>query len=463
MPQETNISLKKEDYQKLLGRIEQLEKENLKLKEENAELRRRLGMDSTNSSKPPSSDPPSVKRSSKVPTGRKPGKQEGSKGYRRQRLEPTQIKDYRPEVCSHCGVNLPSDTSTTDSYQYRQQVDIPPIQPMVTEHHYHAVRCPNCGKTTRAGVKEEDKPCCGPRLTALIAILTTVYNLSRRHVEGLLETVLGVDISLGSVDNRIHEVGDALESPVSQLEEQLPKEDKLHIDETGWKKAGDRRWLWVFVASSFTFFHIAASRGKKVLREILGENFLGFIISDCYGSYQSYHDLSLWQICLAHLIRKAKGLSLCEDPEVAHFGHWVRRELKLMISLWKKKRDGPLQMNSCKARLRRACQLNQDSANRQVRNLARAILKHWEAVVRFTLTEGIPPTNNIAERALRILVIARKISFGNYSERGLVSTARLRTAVATCKMRNINAWNYLTHVITQYRLGLPVPSMLEIS
>lgn len=461
MPQEVNISIKKEDYQKLLERIEQLEKENLKLKEENAELRRRLGMDSTNSSMPPSSDPPSVKRLSKVPTGRKPGKQNGSKGYRRQLLQPTQIIEHRPEVCSHCGVNISSDTLTTGRYRYRQQVEIPPIEPIVTEHHYHAVRCPECGNTTRAEVRQEEKPCCGPRLTALIAIFTTVYNLSRRHVEGLLETVLGVDLSLGSVDNRIHEVGDALERPVSELEGQLSKEGKLNIDETGWKKAGERRWLWVFVASTFTFFHISASRGKKVLREILGENFLGFIISDCYGSYRSYHDLSRWQICLAHLIRKAKGLSLCEDPEASRFGHWVRRELKLMISLWKKKRDGPLQMNSCKARLKRACQLNQDSPNRQARNLARTILKHWEAVVLFTQIEGIPPTNNIAERALRILVIARKICFGNYSERGLVTTARLRTAVATCKMRNINHWNYLTHVITQYRLGLPVPSLLQ--
>ena len=341
MIQESTIFLKKEDYEKLLKRIEQMEKENLKLREENAELRRRLGMDSTNSSRPPSSDPPSVKRPSKVPTGRKPGKQKGSKGYRRQRLQPTQIIEHRPEVCSHCGGNIPADTSTTGSYQYRQQVEIPPIEPIVTEHHYHAVRCPNCGKTTRAEVGEGEKPCCGPRLTALIAILTTVYNLSRRHVEGLLETVLGVDLILGSVDNRVpsgcHEVGDALESPVSQLKEQLPQEAKLHIDETGWKKAGERRRLWVFVAPTFTFFHIAGTRGKKVLREILGENFLGFIISDCYSSYRSYHDLSRWHICLAHLIRKAKGLSLCEDPEASRFGHWVRRELKLMISLWKKK------------------------------------------------------------------------------------------------------------------------------
>src|SRR3972149_8368993 len=128
MIQESTIFLKKEDYEKLLKRIEQLEKENLKLKEENAELRRRLGMDSTNSSMPPSSDPPSVKRLSKVPTGRKPGKQNGSKGYRRQLLQPTQIIEHRPEVCSHCGVNIPSDTFATGSYRYRQQVEIPPIE-----------------------------------------------------------------------------------------------------------------------------------------------------------------------------------------------------------------------------------------------------------------------------------------------------------------------------------------------
>jgi transposase len=277
-------------------------------------------------------------------------------------------------------------------------------------------------------------------------------------VEGVLETVLGVEVSLGTIDSRIQEVGEALEEPVCELKRQLPKEEKLNIDETGWKKAGQRRRLWIFVASTFTFFHIAGGRGKKVLAEMLGEKFLGEIISDCYGAYRSYQEWSRWQICLAHLIRKAKELAESENREVSRFGWVVRRELKLMIGLWRKMGDG-VEMELCKSRLKGECELNKESQNRRVRNLSRMILKHWESVVLFTEVEGIPPTNNVAERSLRSLVIARKISYGNHSERGLVSTARLRTVVATCKMRGINVWDYLTHVLTQYRIGSPVPSL----
>jgi transposase len=120
-------------------------------------------------------------------------------------------------------------------------------------------------------------------------------------------------------------------------------------------------------------------------------------------------------------------------------------------------------MNACKARLRRACLLGQSSKDKHARNLAKVILKDWEAVMLFTKVEGISPTNNIAERSLRSLVIARKISFGDHSEKGLVNTARLRTVVATATMREINAWDYLTHALIRYRSGQPIPLLGNLS
>ena len=459
--QEDGILLRREDYHKLIEEIEKLIKENAKLKEENAELRRRLGLNSTNSSRPPSSDPPSVKYPTRTPTGRKPGKQEGTKGHRRHLLSPTEIVDHRPQLCRHCGADIPSWIPATGDYRRRQQVEIPPIKPIVIEHHYHSIRCPRCGKLTREEIKEEHKPCCGPRLASLIAIFSTVHNLPRCHIDELLKDVLGIGVSLGTVDNCVHEVGAAVEEPVNVLKERLSQQDRLNIDETGWKKAGERRWLWAFVASNFTFFQIAKSRSKKVLEEILGEFFPGIITSDRFSAYRSYR-MAGWQICLAHLIREAKGLAQSNDPATSRFGYWIRRELKLMISLWKKEKTKSLEMNACKARLRRACLLSQDSGDKHVRNLARAILKDWEAVTLFTRVEGISPTNNVAERSLHSLVVARKICFGNHSEKGLVTTARLRTVVATAKMRGVNVWDYLTHALVQYRSGQPVP-LLDIS
>lgn len=433
-----------------------LKQENSELKRENAELKRRLGLDSSNSSKPPSSDPPSMKYPHRSPTGGKPGKQKGAKGHRRDFLPPTMIVDHRPETCRHCGATIGDDVPVTGAYQRRQQVEIPPIEPIVTERRYHAIRCPGCRKVTRAKPRESEKMCYGPRLGALIAILATVHNLTRRHIEALMDSVLGTQLSLGTIDNCIHEVGNAVKGPVETLRGELTQQAGLNIDETGWKKDSEKRWLWTFVAPTLTFFHIAESRGKKVLEDILGERFDGIIGSDRYSAYRSY-DKGGWQVCLAHLIREAKGLSQSSDPATSRFGFWVRRELKLMIRLSKNGKAKSLQMNSCKARLKRACYLQRASPDKYARRFANAILNDWEAVTLFTRVEGVPPTNNAAERSLRQSVIARKISFGSHSEKGLRTTERMRTIVATAKMRGIDAWTYLAHALTQHRMGQPVP------
>ena len=432
-----------------------LKKENLELREENLELKRRLGLDSSNSSKPPSSDPPSMKYPRRTPTGKKPGKQKGDKGHRRQFLTPTVIVDHRPDICRHCGALIGEEVPATGDYQRRQQVEIPRVEPVVTERRYHAIRCPACGKVNRAKPGEGEKKCYGPRLGALIAVLAMAHNLPRRHIEGILGSVLGTRLSLGTIDNCLHEVGQAVEGPVEVLREGLAQQPRLNIDESGWKKDGERRWIWTLVSPTVTFFHITESRGKKVLEQILGDHFDGIIGSDRYGAYRAY-DKAGWQICLAHLIREAKGLSESSDPILSQFGLWVRDELRLMIKLWKEGKAISLQMNSCKARLKRACYLPHDSPDKHARRFANAILKDWEAVTLFTKVEGIPPTNNLAEQSLRQSVIARKISFGNHSETGLRSTERLRTIIATAKMRGIDTWSYLADALNQYRTGQPV-------
>lgn len=451
-----NIRELLERIARLESQIEALRKENLALKKENAELKRRLGLDSSNSSKPPSSDPPSMKYPRRTPTGGKPGKQRGAKGHRRHFGPPTTIVDHRPDICSHCGAAIGDDVPVTGDYQRRQQVEIPPIEPIVIERRYHGVRCPHCRRVTRAKPLESEKMCYGSRLGALIAILATVHNLTRRHIGALLSTVLGTRLSLGTIDNCIHEVGDAVKDPVEALRGELAQQSGLNIDETGWKKGSERRWLWTFVAPTLTFFHIAESRGKRVLEYILGKRFDGIIVSDRYGAYRAY-DKGGWQVCLAHLIREAKALSQSSDPGTSRFGFWARRELKLMIKLCKKGKANSLQMNSCKARLNRACRLQRASPDKYARRFANAVLNDWKAVTLFTMVEGVSPTNNAAERSLRQSVIARKISFGNHSQKGLRTTERLRTIIATAGVRGIDGWDYLAHALTQHRAGQPVP------
>ncbi|MBF0553498.1 MAG: transposase, partial [Nitrospirae bacterium] len=192
-------------------------------------------------------------------------------------------------------------------------------------------------------------------------------------------------------------------------------------------------WAWVFVGKALVFVHIDSSRGRKVLKDILGESFSGIIISDYYNVYRNYS--KKWQTCLAHIIRKAKGLIEDDDKLVQAVGYLLKRELKLMISLWRKGWNKTPEMDECKARLKSICIYNKDNDNKQVRNLCKLILDGWEAVVYFTEVEGIEPTNNIAERFLRLLVISRKINFGSQSDGGVKTTAYLRTVAATCKIR----------------------------
>jgi transposase len=131
-----------------------------------------------------------------------------------------------------------------------------------------------------------------------------------------------------------------------------------------------------------------------------------------------------------------------------------------MIKLWKRGKSKSPEMEQCKVFLKGICMHFKDSSNKQVRNLCKLILGSWEAVIYFTEVEGIEPTNNIAERFLRMLVISRKISFGSQSEQGMLTTGRLRTVTGTCKMRGINTWDYLTEVVSAHRRGIPVPGIL---
>ncbi|MBF0456929.1 MAG: transposase, partial [Nitrospirae bacterium] len=186
-----------------------------------------------------------------------------------------------------------------------------------------------------------------------------------------------------------------------------------------------------------------------------GESFSGIIISDYYNVYRNY--AKKWQTCLAHIIRKAKGLIEDDDKLVQAVGYLLKRELKLMIALWRKGRSKTPEMDECKARLKIICTYNKDNDNKQVRNLCKLILDGWEAVVYFTEVEGIEPTNNIAERFLRLLVISRKINFGSQSDAGVKTTAYLRTVAGTCKIRKISTWNYLAAVVEAYRKGIAIP------
>jgi transposase len=453
-----------------------------------ADLERQLALckrNSTNSSKPPSSDGLAGEqraRGRKHKSKRKPGGQPGHPGHHRPLLptaEVSAIEMVLPRHCRHCGRNLPQRTAqvTTEGEPRRHQVtEIPPVKASITEYQFPHVVCGNCGKTTCAPLPEEIAGQFGPQLTALIAYWTVVCRLPRRLVEVMLADVLGIEISLGSTQKAWEEVSQAVEPPVQQLQEQLPHQAVLNVDETGWRTNGDKRWIWAFVAQPFVFYVVASTRGAEVLVALLGAVFRGILCSDRWVVYLTYHSGRM-QLCWAHLKRNILGVAAyARSPSARQFCRDALAIVARLFRLWyrfrgdlRDRRGNPqpidrrqlmLQSIPLEKKLFALAEAHLDDADSEVRNLATALFIHCERLFTFIEQEGVEPTNNVAERALRTAVQWRKISFGNRSRNGEIATARLLTVAQTCKRQQRHVLGYLTEAVHCHRRQTAPPSLL---
>jgi transposase len=470
---------------------ERLNRENEKLRQELierdkkiAELERKLALrlqNSTTSSKPPSSDGlageqrPRGNRRKKA--RRKPGGQPGHRGHWRG-LAPLsrvdQVIEVFPPKCRHCDSRLSRKMSTQGEARRHQVTELPPLEAHITEYQCQCVVCPECGKATQAELPREAQGQFGPQLTALIAYLTVVCRMPRRVVRELLEQVLAIPLSLGSIQNSWEEASDAVAEPCAELERQLPHEPVINSDETGYRTSGEKRWLWALVAANFVFYKIALTRGAEVLVQLLGEIFAGILCSDRCASYLKYHK-GEGQFCWAHFKRNILGVQKIGKTTDAE--RFCRDALALharLFRLWHRFRDGPGVRYGPITReqlIEKSIPLEKkffaladrylDSSDKDVANLALALLLHFEKFFAFLRHEGVEPTNNVAERALRCAVQWRKISFGSRSAQGEVAVARLLTATRTCRMQNRAPLDYLGAALRSHRNALPVPSLLK--
>jgi transposase len=474
--------------EELQREVERLGEENERLRQEVAdaekqiaELERQLAgrkKDSTNSSKPPSSDGPAAARRLKPARcrgRRQPGGQDGHPGRHRE-LEPLervdQIVPVLPAECRHCGQSLPpqlEQVSTVGDVHRYQVSELPPLRVQIIEYQCPKVACPHCGQATRAPLPAEvQNSLFGPRLAGLIAYLTVGLRIPRRGVEQLLETLLGIEISLGSTQKLVEETSEALAATCQELERQLPREPVLNSDETGWRSMGERRWLWALVAASFVFFTVAASRSSQVLIHLLGTVFPGILCSDRFGAYLKYHQ-GRAQFCWAHLKRDLLGIQqFARSTDAERFCRNALALTARLFRLWHRFRGGgfdraeliqrsiPLQK-----RFFGLCGKYLDSRDEEVRVLATALFQHCDRLFAFIEHPGVEPTNNSAERALRHAVIWRKSSFGNQSRKGEVATARLLTVARTCVMQHRNALEFLSESVRRHRVRQPALSLLQ--
>jgi transposase len=483
--------LRREDLER---ELERLRRENEKLREkvkDQAEqiedLTRQLAArkrNSTNSSKPPSSDGLAGDprpRGRKHKSRRKPGGQPGHPGRHRNlvpadRVDKTEV--VLPEKCRHCGRALPRvpEKVRTEGEPRRHQVtEVPEIRGHITEYQCPHVVC-KCGKTTQAPLPKEVQGNFGPQLTALVAYLTVVCRQPRRVVEGMLADVLGIDISLGSTQKAWEQVSDAVAQPYQELQEQLPREPVLNADETGWRRNGEKRWIWAFVAKAFAFFTVERTKGAEVLVALLGIAFGGILCNDRAPAYLKYHS-GLMQLCWAHLKRSLLGIAeSARSPSARRFCRDTLAIVARLFRLWHRfrgdlqdRRGNPRPIDRAQLiekslplqrKLYALAEAHLNHPNREVSNFARALFLNFQRLFVFLDYDAVEPTNNSVERTLRTAVQWRKICFGNRSAAGELATARLLTAMQTCRMQKRHVLGYLTHAIRCHRSGLAAPSLL---
>jgi transposase len=440
------------------------------LQAEVAKLSERVGRNSANSSKPPSSDPPRVKRApDRKPSGRARGGQRGHKGSRRELLPPEQVSEVHhlmPSTCSACGEALPE---VPDAEPLRHQVtEVPPVRPTTVEYRLYYVTCPCCRTATRAtvppGVPEGG---FGPRLCAMVALLTGLYRLSKRNAKLLLQDLLGVTMSLGAISTCERRVSTALAPAVEEARSFVQGAASKNVDATGWKRSGKRGHLWTIATNLVVTFAVTSSGAMAKVKELLGKA-AGILVSDrasCFGFWA----VKKRQVCWAHLMRDFQAF-VDRGGTSAEIGRELLVHAALMFKWWHRVRDGTMERSTFRQyikKLRRKVDellaqgetCGQHNTQRTCANIRRSSRALWT----FTRVEGVEPTNNYAEQVLRSAVIWRKTSLGTQSERGDHFMERILTATTTLRRQGLNVLDYLSGAMTAALHGQHPPSLLPPS
>ena len=404
---------------------------------------------------------------------KKAGKQPGAKGHGRQvELAVTGEEIHPARGCRACGKELGAEASfeaRTGLYVLEIELGNPGVQVSHIKHIYGDTHC-SCGHITRTepgrcdpeegwDVELSEWHLAGPLLTSLIIALSMRMRLSRPRIQEFLNDWLGIYLSVGVINQAITEGGRAVEPLEAELIAAVKQSELLHIDETGWKEKGRLLWLWVLVTTNVTLF-LMGSRSWDTIADAL-EGFAGWLMSDGYQGYRRYAKRLR---CLAHLLRKARGLADSLNPEAQEFGEKTLGYMATFIKGIYRARAGPAidlteEFAEQLAELKIWCETHRDSNHEKTRQLARELLNDWEAIWTVLQYPELPITNNIAERALRHWVIARKISYGTRTKQGSRAFTLLASVIDTCRQRKVSPWPYLAKVIAERRKGNPAPPL----
>lgn len=438
-------------YEKKIADLEEKAKEVDSLKIEVADLREQLNMNSRNSSKPPSSDPPNSRRQShRESSGKKQGAQTGHTGHGRE-LKPIEevdhIVDLRPLCCESCGCQLSGD----DPNAFRHQVtEIPSVKAQTTEYRRHSLKCQQCGTVNKTKWSEEvPDSSFGPRVQALVAYLTGRLGLSHRDVVEALDSLYGVEMSLGSVSAIQHIVSQALAHPIAEALEYVKQQAIMYVDETRWSQCNKGIWLWLNSTRFVTVFRLLDRRDQNAARAVIGEIVKGIVTTDRYSSY-SWLSNDQRQLCWSHLKRDFQAIT-DRGGEPCRIGQALLKQTKKVFSLWRQLKEGKLEwesfqqkMKPVRERVKSLLEKGSRCSHKKTAGTCQQILKNERAMWTFTRVRGVEPTNNRAERGLRRAVLWRKKSFGTQSETGSRFVERIMTTVESLRQQCRNVLEFLT-------------------
>jgi transposase len=305
----------------------------------------------------------------------------------------------------------------------------------------------------------------GPRVQAITVLLTGAYRLSKRTTQCVLDDLFGLTMSLGTISKLESATAQALGAPVEAARAYVQEQASAHLDETGWREGRRRAWLWVAVTSWVTVFLVRLSRGGRVARELLGETFTGIMVTDRFSAY-TWYPVRWRQLCWAHLLRDLEAM-IERGGNSKAVGEALRSHARQMFHWWHRVRDGTLKRSSFRSymsplrqEVERLLQAGSRCGVPKTEGVCRDILKRREALWTFVHLEGVEPTNNAAERAIRPGVLWRKGSFGTHSAQGSRFVEAMMTVVATLKQQHRNPLDYLTAVCEAALWDEAAPSLI---
>jgi transposase len=436
------------------------------LQERIRELEERLAQNSRNSSKPPSSDgpdlkPPPKRRRSK----RQRGGQAGHPGHSRAMVPADQVDQLIPcvpERCARCGEVLSGRDPTPERLQ---QLDIPEPRVVVTEYQIHRLCCPGCGQLTAGELPPGvTRSSFGPRTHALVVLLTGQWLISKRMTARLLALVFGLELSPSTISAMERRMSAALAVPVAAAHEHVKGSDVAHADETSWREAKNRAWLWVAATSLVIVFLIQRRRNAEAAQVLLGADFAGTLCTDRHGAY---HWVANRGLCWSHLLRDFQAIAERYGSE--WHGTRLVKSGQRVLTHWSDWHAGQIDRTTmleriAPERVRIQRLLHQGStarwASKKTQRVCRELLG-WEAAMwRFMDEPDLAPTNNLAERCLRRPVLWRKGSFGTDSPEGSRFVERILSVVATLTAQDRDVFDYLVHAHIDHAAGRPVASLL---